>query len=253
MSNNSIKQLKHAKKKRFFFSIRSKMNLYFGLMFVIIWMVVNLFEMYGIPFTKYGGEISQHKSITFKQLNLVADLKKERLLRWIEERKDDAAVLSNSGITMFYVSKILQLIRENVVSDKKNYKIWAELQGEKMIQDLTQHLNLVKLTYGVYDLIQITDASTGLIIASTNKDDLGMDISGSNLFSETLHKSFNNEIINVYKDQLSNNLKLSISRTINIDDNKVAAVLIMHINPNDFIKPMLHVGLGLGESGEVLL
>jgi len=255
MSTNSIKQTECRTKKRFFFSIRSKMMLYFGLIFVLISIVISLLEIYGIPFTKYRGELRRHQSGAFKQLNFVADLKKERLLRWMKERKDDAEVLSKSSLTTFYVANVLHLIREKTFKGATINEFRAELQGVKDHQILTNHLNLVKSAYDVYDSIQIADALTGIIIASTKKEDSGMDISKSSIFTGLSHKSYTNEIIEVDKEPLTGNLKLTFSRIIDIEDEPehIHAVLIMHINPNTFIKPMLHTGPGLGESGEALL
>jgi len=249
-----IKNSENPTKRGFFFGIRSKMLLYFGLMIAAILVVHELSELFGIPFTNYGGEYSQHQTEVLRNLNLVADLKKERLVRWVEERRDDAKVLSESKILRSFVAGIIPVIKENIANGMKEDELWEEVKGEKTHQTLTQHLNLVKTAYGVYDRIQIADTLTGRVIASTQNEDLGTDISLQDSFSKVLRPGYN-QLINIDKDPVSGFLKLFISRIIDLGEYETekSAVLIMHIKPDDFVKPMLHTGGGLGETGEVLL
>lgn len=241
-------------KKGFFFSIRSKMLIYFGSMFIMILIIFVLSEIFGIPFTTFKGEYKQHQSEVFQNLNLFADLKKERLLRWMEERRDDSKVISESTMVRSHVASLLPLIDESFFYRVVRDGLQAELQDEIPYQYLTQYLNLVKTTYGVYDKIQIANASNGTIITSTQDQELGVNISPHELFSKITHQGYN-EIISIDKDPLSGILKLFIFRAIylNDGDEKASAILIMHINPDDFIKPMLHTGGGLGQTGEALL
>ncbi|MGR3173391.1 MAG: sensor histidine kinase [Candidatus Scalindua sp.] len=248
-----INNLRDPDKKGFFLSIRSKMLIYFGSMFIIVLTIFLLSEMFGIPFTTFRGEFKQHQSEAFQNLSLIADLKKERLLHWIEGRRDDSRALSESSVIKSYVELLLPVINENIANGVRGNKLLTELQKEKSYQYLTQHLNLVKTAYGVYDRIQIADA-LGTIIASTRNEGLGIDISQHVSFSKIFHQG-HNEIIIIDKDPVSGALKLFVSHTIKFLDNedKTSAVLIMHINTNDFIKPMLHTGGGLGRTGEALL
>lgn len=241
-------------KKGFFLSIRSKMLIYFGSMFLMILIIFVLSELFGVPFTTFKGEYKQHQSEVFQNLNMVADLKKERLLRWIEERRDDSKILTESSMIKSYIASLLPVINENIGNGVRRNELQDKLQNDKSYQALTQHLNLVKTAYGVYDKIQIANASNGIIIASTHNEDLGIDIYQHDFFSKVLHSGYN-EVIDVDKDPVSGALKLFVSRTIDSYDNedKTSAVLIMHINTNNFIKPMLHTGGGMGKTGEALL
>jgi signal transduction histidine kinase len=249
----SINTVRSPDKKGFFLSIRSKMLIYFGSMFIMILIIFVLSEIFGIPFTTFRGEYKQHQSEVFQNLNMVADLKKERLLRWMEERRDDARILSESSMIKSYIASLLPVINENIGNGVRRNELQDKLQNDKSYQALTQHLNLVKTAYGVYDRIQIANASNGIIIASTQDLELGVDISQHESFSKILHRGYN-EIIGIDKDPVSGALKLFIFRAIYLyDDDKASAILIMHINPDDFIKPMLHTGGGLGRTGEALL
>ena len=72
----SINTVRSPDKKEFFLSIRSKMLIYFGSMFILILIIYVLSEIFGIPFTTFKGEYNQHQSEVFRNLNLFADLKK---------------------------------------------------------------------------------------------------------------------------------------------------------------------------------
>ncbi len=241
-----INSLEDTVKKRFPFSIRSKMLIYFGLMFLVILTMFVLSDMYGIPFTNFRGSYKQEQSKVFQNLNLFADLRKERLKNWIGERRGDARALSESTMIRSNVASLLPLV--NGVEENG---FQTELQKEAPYQTLKQYLNLVKRTYGVYDKIQIIDALNGTIMISTQNQESGMDISQNDSFSKIIHQGYN-EVIDINKDPSSGILKLFIFRAIYSYDDKVSAVLIMQINPDDFIKPMLHTGGGLGQTGEVL-
>lgn len=253
MNSNSTKQLKSTKRKEYISSIRTKMILYFALTFTPILVVVNMCAICGIPYTEYEGEYRQHQAEVFKYLNTIADLKKKRLLDWVKERKMDARALSQSSMLNLHIKKVLHLIQEKKVNNKPTGELFDELQREKSHQILTQHLNLVKSSSEVYDFIQIADALTGKIIVSTKKEDLGIDISQTNLFSKILYESYTDEIIDVSKNLLVEKLELTISRIIDFGNEQSLAIIIMSIDSNAFFHPILHRGLGLWESGEALL
>ncbi len=250
----SINTVRSPDKKEFFLSIRSKMLIYFGSMFILILIIYVLSEIFGIPFTTFKGEYKQHQSEVFRNLNLFADLKKERLLSWMKDRRADTRILSKSNVIKFYVASLQSVIHENIVNGVQERELWNKLRKEKSYQALTQHLIIDKTSHGVYDSIQIADASTGIIIASTQDEDLGIGISENASFSNVLKPGYE-EFMNIDEDPLSDILKLFISRTITHVDNEdqTSAVLIMNINPDYFIKPMLHTGGGLGQTGEALL
>jgi len=252
-STPPLKDMEDTTRIGFFSGIRQKMLIYFGLMFSIIFIIIEVIELYGIPYTNYGGEYAQHKDNVFRSLNLVADLKKERLSRWLEERRDDAENLYKSNILKTYIARIQSIIQDNVYKGLKGDELWATLKSEKDYGLLEQQLKLLVSSHGVYDAIQIADARTGTIISSTHNADLGVCVSKKRFFKDALKPGYG-EVIYINKDNVSNTLRLLICRAIILNDEGYAnAILIMHINPDDFIKPLLHTGEGLGRTGEALL
>ncbi len=254
MSDNASSNSSGRSAKRgFVLSIRSKMLIYFGSIFIIILTIYILSELFGVPFTTFKGEYEQHQIEVFQNLNLVADLKKDRIERWMDERRGDARVLSESSILTSYVVSLLPIIDKSIAENISGKELSAKLKGKKVHQALTQHLNLVKESYAVYDKIQIAYAATGTIVASTEDEDLDTDIHPHNSIAKIIHQGYR-EIIDIGKDPSSDDLKLFVFRSIDLyGEDQASAVLIMQISSRDFIKPMLHTGGGMGMTGEALL
>ena len=234
--------------KGFTFGLRSRMLLSFGALFVAVLAAMSLAHVYGLPFTPFEGEYRQHQSEAFENLNLVADLKKERLLRWIEERKDDARVISESSIVAACVSALR--------SAHGGKDLWTGMQKEEVHQGLVQHLGLVKTAYGVYEAIEIADPATGAVIASAGSAHPGVRVSREELSAHSSDAG-EEENLGVKRDPAGAGFSLFICRPVRTsgvsDAGRTPAILIMYVNPDDFIRPMLHTGEGLGQTGEALL
>lgn len=139
MTETSIIKPSGRRKKSFFYSLRTRMLTSFGLLLVCALVGFEFAYVYGIPLTGYEGEYEKEQAEVFRELNLIADLKKERLLRWIEERNDDARVLAESTIVKSHVKRLHQMILEKRRLGKEYDVLWDELKGEKAYQDLLQH------------------------------------------------------------------------------------------------------------------
>ena len=237
--------------------LQTKMLVYFGLLFVLTITALKWVEFYGIPFTSFDGEYQMWQSEQFKQLDLVADLKKERLKRWIKERRDDTKVIAENRMLGTYIAQLYAVIRENIERGMGDEELWTAVRNERSHQALMQVLNLIRTTYGMYDNIQIADAATGTVVVSLRDADLGLNISAEDYFIEALH--FGEDFINIRECVRTKRVQLFISHVIKVgevvngDEARLQAVIAMHINPDDFLTPILHTGKGLGKTGEALL
>ncbi len=68
-----------------FLSLRTILLIAFVTLFLFVYTTITLIEFYGIPFTSYKGLRNSYKETLIKNLNLIADLKKERLLFWFQD------------------------------------------------------------------------------------------------------------------------------------------------------------------------
>ncbi len=242
------------------YSLRIKIMIWFALMLMAMLFISKYIEFHGVPFTKYEGETEDQRTEEFNKLNLLADLKKERLERWLEERRDDITVLARSDMMKERVRKLRE-ITADILSpgDEKNKKVLSLIEGTKAYKDIFAQLNLVKNAYGVYDEISVVDMATATVLASTKRDHVGDKVINGDMLNYVRNRE--SCYIDVMKDgtgdfeealYVARCMSLgSQDRTSEIKDSE--ALVIMHVNSEDFLLPMLHSGAGLGETGEALL
>jgi len=237
-----------------FCSIRTKFLIYFVLLFLIILFAILLMDIWGIPFTQYTGMQGLARTEASRSLNLIADLKKERLQSWIKERRADVHLFFDSELTIACVGELLQVIGELTEDVKKSTKIWDLVRQEKSFATLKDFLEKIKTIYDTSHEIQIADARTGTIFASTDEADLGKDLSQQSYFTATL-RSKHDYISSIEIDVTDQKQRpaLHLGHLIRNLEGDVVAVLIMEIDTEGFLKPILHTGKGLGEGGEALL
>ncbi len=233
-----------------FSSIRTKMLISFGLLFIVTLVAFEVVRTYGAPFTSFKGEYLEEQSRVFKSLNLVADLKKELLMRWIEERIDNAKVIAESDLLKPYLAELNKVIQKNTVSGLDDRALWAEVRKNEAFQIVKKHLILVKSTYDVYADIEIVDPDSGSVIVSDRSRLLGKRVIDRIILSNIFQN--NGRLISAGINPVDGELDLNIYFAVK-DKAKDIAILIMHVNTRDFMEPMLHTGEGLGVTGEALL
>jgi len=239
-------------RKGIFKSIRTKLIVYFCSMFMVCMIAVVLIDVYGIPFTAYDGKWNQARSGSFKSLSLVADLKKEHILRWIQERRNDAEVWSNNALLRNRTALFLDEFHGHRVKDLEGERLKDLVIREGNFGILESTLQDIKSTYKVYDRIDIICSESAATLVSTDRADLGRDHSGCSHYVEFVKPPFNN-ISDIEINSTSNYPHFHISQSIESADGEMIAILLMVVNAEDMIRPMLHTGEGLGQSGEALL
>jgi len=235
-----------------FQSITTRLIVYFSLVFVVVIVCIEIIGMVGLPFTSYSGRRGQQREEAFRSLNLIADIKKERLARWLEERHDDTHVSATSALVRNNVNSLQARIRELDEQGVQGAELWALVRKEESYKILAEFMNNIKSTYETYDRIHIIDLATGEILVSTDKARVG-DITSQYPAVSGCLEFDDSYIEDIEVSSRDINPALHISHSIEDKEGKSAAALIMHVNVDDIIKPMLHTGEGLGESGEALL
>ncbi len=244
-----------AGRKGFLFGLQGKMLFSFGLLFVLTLTAINLVNLYGVPFTDFRGELKRNEIEALRNLNLVADLKKERLMLWLEERLDDTEVVATSEFIQRPLSEIVSVVHEYRRPGDSADERWTEIQKNESYQSLLRYLNSVKRIYAYYDRLIILDPSTGTIMISTESKEIGRSV-GKDLSARAL-ASEGRELVLLQKEPESGRIFLLIMRPLQhvrrAGPDKPAPVLVAYMSTDDMILPMLHTGGGLGQTGEVLL
>jgi len=252
MSQSNIAMDGKKPQRGLFRSIRTKLIVSFSLLFVAVLAMVKLIGIMGVPFTSYSGRQGEQRKEAFKNLNLIAALKKERLLRWMEERRDDIHVTATNDFTVSNVVQLRAVIHELAAESRDETELWRLVREEGAYKALVKYLDTIRNTYRVYDRIRVDDAGSGKVVVSTDDTDLGTDVSELSRFNEPLRTG----AVYVSDIEISPQMAhptLHFSDAIESQEGKVVAVLVMEVNTDDIIRPMLHTGEGLGERGEALL
>jgi len=234
-----------------FRSIRTRLVVHFSLLFAVILFAVKLIGIFGIPFTPYSGTWGQERDEVFRSLDLIADLKKERLLRWIEERRDDTHVIAENPMVRANVIRLRTVTEHSAGPGGGGPVRQPTPQNAQSYKDLTDHLTMVKRAYGVYRTISIADADTGTVLVSTEPGHVGENVSEKFAFQKAVATP--GACLGAVEPGHDGSPVFDISHAIGTGDGAVVAVLLMAIDMDDIISPMLHTGEGLGERGEALL
>lgn len=227
------------------YSLKYKMMVYFALLFIFLLLCINLLRIYGIPHTHFQSEYQQRESEIFTKLNLVADLKKEHLLRWLEERQRDASRLSSNQYLQQYTT-LLQNFINNQSQNTVQTNLWQIGQQQPIFQALFQHLQLIQKTHDqLYDLIQIISLKDNSILISTDIDQVGQ--------TRTLAETYQWLPLNNRPYFMTNNFELWLAVAIQpLQKTENTLLLAMRIEPRQ-LSDFLTVNQGLGKSGEIVL
>ncbi len=247
-------------------SLRIRLQACFILLFVGIMTILELVHIYGIPYTAYIGEAGMYENEVLNNLSLVADLKKERLLLWLEERKKDAAAISHCPKLAALTAELHALISNGRGPGVSMEQLRAAILPTAVYRAVASNLDHLKSDYRQGEKLQIVEASTGAIIASTQDNEVGEGI-GRMLCPDccAMVMRSNNGLLCVLKDSAGNNkTDLHFSSAVDagpasadknhLEDKKGTGLfLIMHVDPAPFLSSLLLTDKGLGESGEISL
>ncbi len=234
-----------------FRSIRTRLIVCFTLAFVVVLVLVELAGIAGIPFTSSPGRLRERKAETFRNLDLIANLKKQRLRRLLDELRRDVGIFAAND-----------MLEENVVLLRAAGRFTPTMRKGEPFRKLSRYLDDIKRAYGVYDEIQIVDAATGRVLVSTDERAVGSDVSDQLRFAGPpwSREALIGPVTSTVKSPTP------ISRvshpiigpdvdpeTLQEPDDRPIALLVMKVNTDKIIGPMLHTNEGLGKSAEVLL
>ena len=221
--------------------------------------VTNALMTYGVPGLGFPGIYSEERQKVVSNLELIADLKKERLKLWIQERRDDITILTGSAFVQSATQQVREAFQEESRRGKPISSVFKTLSEEPPFITLEGYLNdWIKLK-GNYSRIRIVDPGTRLIMVSTQREDLGVEL--SDLPSLRLQKNPDNDIwFQLQRDTVSGKPLLAISSAINVESwkprsgiSRTDGVMVMYLSVDDIIRPLMDLGGGIGKTGEVVV
>jgi len=234
-------------------TLRMRIFLVFGLLFVTVLAADLLIERFGLPLVAFEGRSREKQKEAFRSLNLTADLKKDRLLLWIEEREADSKVIAESPVFHSLLSKVEDEYYRNTGAGIAGENLWNEIRKEAAYREIRQHLDIMMNSYRAYERIDFIDLHSGMVLISTREEDQGSSISEDDVsFSGILTSG--DGFIYISRHPQNNEIHLHIARLIRRPGKtEESLALLLHVNTSHFLEPLLHTGGGLGTTGEALL
>jgi len=215
-------------------SLSSKIFASFALLFSLSLAFIIMIDMYGIPNTSVKGYIKNNQITALKQLNLIADLEKERLVEWIHERKILANFLAENTFLLHTI--------QNLVTNKK--------EGHELTH-IREHLAHIISTNRIYESIAIVDINSEIVLLSTTISTEGLPLKQENSL-EALKKTSTNEFITLIKKNQTKAFDLMIMRKIKTDLTKNLMVVLI-IDTDKIILPLSDIGNTLGQTGDIII
>lgn len=214
---------------------------------MLVSVVIGFATTFGIPFTDYKGTYGHEKVQVLKYLNLVADLKKERLEIWLNEVKSDVRTLASN-------ETLANVFQQSTPGSERTSETTHEERQKRV--PVTKLFQEVLRAYPRYSRILLADSATGRILVSTKEDETNAAISHFKSFEKAASQP-GTLAVEVERDPLDDTTYLIAAKSVrwsgDISNRERAPILLVYVYMENFVRPMLYVGEGLGETGEILL
>lgn len=240
-------------------SMRWKILIGFGLLLSVSLTLVVAAVIFGVPLTRYTGSYGRERTHIRSHLNSVADLQKERLLGWLKERKEDAETISdNLTEEAASLHRLHEVLRKAVSVGESSDRLRSALLEDTSFPAITKQLKVLVGVHRAFVRIQVADSQSGIILASTEQKDVGIRLPEKRLSREA-SESADGARLDIVKLRPTGRTHLVMSRPIgdysSLSDGTGPGnpLLLLYVDMELFIKPLLHIGEGLGESGDIVL
>lgn len=166
--------------------ISTKLSVSFTLIYIFAILIIIFIFFWGVPFTSIDGQIEVDRLEFFKVLNLAANMKKNQIENWIQDRRADIEIISSNtyiaeDVTGLHL-KLMSLLEEGAALSEFRSKILVD----ESFSDLSSFLENITNTSSFYSDIHIADPDTGIVFISTDANSLGLNLSGMHCFHDTL-------------------------------------------------------------------
>lgn len=234
-------------RKGIFLSLRAKLLASFAALLGLMFATTLLIQLFGIPFSGYSGIYHQVKDENARTLSLGADMAKDRLISWFDERKGDSVVLAENPAIIKATEKLGHFM------DRSGKKAGANLAAYRKFPeyaDIELWLRLLMAAYSPYESIKIADAATKRIMVSTSLNEVGLPVPFDALI--TVPIGTGEQYTKMIQDA-DKRYWIYIAYPIrSTSDGKPIAVTILKIRAEEAITPTLKIARLVGEGAEVL-
>ncbi|MEO5327010.1 MAG: response regulator [Magnetococcus sp. THC-1_WYH] len=229
-------------------SIRFQMIAGFVLLFIPILLGLEFFSISGIPWTQWHGFQGIEIAQGLNHLSLVADTKKERLLRWVEERKSDARIIAHNPLLASLLGPGTREARANkeaIPADAISANPASPERG------ILEWMRLVQKGDALYQSIEIANIDDGTILLSTNTESPKERIDLSWLDRSV--RARDEATLDIPGTAAGDTELIRILHPVRSRDGSPTALVILTASTEALFGPLMHSGDGLGRQGEAFL
>jgi PAS domain S-box-containing protein len=234
--------------------------LIFGLLLLALWLGVAALDFLGVPFVPSSGRYEQARLEAIKDLSVVADLKQDRLTRWLQERSGDLAAWAQIPSVRDGTAGLLDALHRAISSrhdlaDPSSLLRSPWASGRASLpgyQALASELASLMQSYPMYRRALILDASTGRAMVATEAADLGRAPGFWSAVRPALG-SRDSYISDVAASERDGRPVCYVSRAIRSRSGSVVAALTVEADVSHIIEPLLKTSRELGRTDEVVL
>ena len=233
-------------------SLRSRRSLRFWIFFIFVGFLVltivsiSLVRSFGIPWLGISGLYQDMEKTEIEFLQLVADLKKEHLEMWLQERESDMNVLAENSFARRDISKICQAARGGVQA--------ADLVAMPEYRNIESAFKRTVHNYPPFEVLHLVDGVSGLILVSSDRQFLGRRPEGEAKFKAFMASFMHSGTWFVAGNgPRDNHVKIALLVPEEDGGDDPVAAIVSRISIEEMLLPMLSSGKGFGKSGEVFL
>ncbi|MFO0795634.1 MAG: ATP-binding protein [Candidatus Brocadiaceae bacterium] len=190
-----------------------------------------------------------------EQLTSIADLKKDELSNWLEERLTDTAVIARNKILAAAVTSLIHQRRrcENVEQLKHLEP------GKTNYNRVLENLHVLKQFYKHYNVISVIDGANGEVVVSTYPEIVGKTMTSFNSYLDVLEKK-EVSIKDIHASELTGQncityyCPICLTNTLTLETSDIIiGVILLDIDVRNSIEPLIRNWPGMGKTGETLL
>lgn len=236
-----------------FFSLRKKLLISFGTLFAVSLFLIELAGFYGIPFTGNQGRYSIQKAEAYRDLESLADSKKELLQLWLNERRADVQLVAQDEAFRQVVERINKTLDAKDAPTVTNEIFRQRLAASSDWQWLNRRLKEIRESHP-NSAIDIISVKSGRVIACSRDEHVGENRKGDQGYLDTT-SPLHSEIIRTAIDS-NGRYSLHISMPMNgmgSQSDETVAVITSNTDLDAIMRPMVNSGVMTGRSGEVFL
>lgn len=190
-----------------------------------------------------------------EQLTSIADLKKNELTNWLEERLTDTSVIARNKVLAAAATSLLQQRRRFESIEQLRKSEAGRINYERILGNLY----VLKQFYKHYNVISIIDGANGEVVISTYPDIVGKTLSSFGSYIDILEKK-DVAVKDIHTSELTGQncmtyfCPVCMTDTITLEStNIIIGVILLDINVRNSVEPVIRNWPGMGATGETLL